>query len=159
MNSFVILIIDSEDRGAATETYDQHANDTDINIIGDYDYEPFIEDYDKDTTDSFSSVIDACIQDDATESGDRTDDPRSQPYRVDSCPRRARRGPPGQRVPGTRPTRGACVCCPEALVVQCGGLRRPSIEQRGDSPRASAPVASHRIKPRRMQERTNTQGT
>ena len=60
--------------------------------------------------------------------------------RADSRRRRAHRWPPGQRVPGSRPVRGAYVCCPESLVVQCGDLRRPSAEEPGGFPRGFGPV-------------------
>jgi hypothetical protein len=60
--------------------------------------------------------------------------------RHDSRHRRAHRWPPGQCVPGSRPVRGAYVCCPESLVVQCGDLRRPSTEEPGGFPRGFGPV-------------------
>ena len=43
----------------------------------------------------------------------------SEQCRVDSCPWRARRWPPGHHAPGIGPTRGASVCCPEPTVAQC----------------------------------------
>ena len=47
---------------------------------------------------------------------------------VDSYPWRARRWPPRHRSPGTRPTRGACVCWPESTAAQCGSGWRPRSE-------------------------------
>ncbi len=70
----------------------------------------------------------AYIQFDVIERDDRIDDPHLERCRVDSCPRWACRGPPGQCVPGTRPARGACVCCPESAIAQCGNSWRPMPE-------------------------------
>ena len=52
----------------------------------------------------------------------------SEDRQVDSYPWPARRWPPGQRVPGTRPTRGACVCCSESTAAQCESGWRPRSE-------------------------------
>jgi hypothetical protein len=60
--------------------------------------------------------------------------------RHDSRHRRAHRWPPGQCASGSRPVRGAYVCCPESLAVQCGDLRRPSTEEPGGFPRGFGPV-------------------
>ena len=70
------------------------------------------------------SVIDCHVTDSASEDYDdhafgSVGRNASEPEccREDTCPRRSHRWPPGHCVPGTRPTRGACVRCPESRLL------------------------------------------
>ena len=104
---------------ACSATRPTHVIDSYSDVISDYDYDAVNGTDGNFETGSFSYLIGAYENDAVSEAeGD------SEQCRVDSCPRRARRWPPGHRDPGTRPARGACVCCPESLAIQCGGLRR-----------------------------------
>ena len=114
-----------------------HVIDFYSDVISDYDYDAVNGTDGKFEVDSFSYLIGAYENDAVSEADDD-----SEQCRVDSCPRRARRWPLGHRDPGTRPARGACVCCPESLAIQCGGLWRPCTELRGDLPRGLGPGGS-----------------
>ena len=147
----IFCVMGDGDCDAVTKDNGEHTIDSYTNAIGDSDYVSFHRDYDQDTSDSFSLVIDAYIQDDVTESDDRTDDPRTQSAAGSTAvPGVVAEGRPGNasRVLGRR--EGRASAAPSRWSSSAETCSDPALSSVVIPLGASAPVGSHRIKQRRI---------